>query len=726
LLNNQGIPETIKNDIKSQDNQNYMVVTDEEALNTASLNIAKRGSQAIYEDFKSRVNNNEQLSKQDIVQATLIANDLFSKGDTQKYMDIISDLAVYGTSQGQSTQALSILKRATPDGRLLALQKQINKINEENKNKKKWQPIKLSQENANNIKNAKNQKDLDNAVNKAIENISSQMPKTLGNRLNEWRYLSMLGNPKTHIRNIIANVAMKGTANIKTKIAAAIEDVVKPSERTKTLQKPSQKTIDFVQNDVQDQKERIQGNDKYDINKQKLQPKQSKLAAFNSKMLELEDWWSSSSAYKNAMADYLTANKIDTDTINAIDLEKARTYAIVQAQEQTFRTASKLANTLSKLEKDSTLGKLLVGGIIPFKTTPINIAKTSIEYSPVGLIKAVTKDISDLKSGKITATKYIDNLSKGLTGTGIAMIGYFLSSLGMLRASGSDEDRKKWYEQSLGMQPYSLQIGDMSFTIDWLSPTAVPLFVGAELKEMQESGMNEGKITAAFDALSTVIDPLTEMSLLQGVSKTIKSFESNAITGVGINTALNYAGQFIPTIFGQISRTVDDTRRSTTGEGKGIEKQLKTFANKQIAKIPVLSRTLEPMLDEFGREVKTGDLPTRALQNFVSPSYIKEMKATKVDKKLLDLYEKTGETSVLPTTPSRYITVDKEKIYFTPAEYTLFAKTDGKTVLNQLKDFMNSGRYKYLSDEQKIKKISEIYRLGQQTAKEEFLKRRNK
>lgn len=720
LITNQGIPAEVKANIKKQDT-NYMVITDADALDIASKNIAKSGIDKQYKIFKNRVENYEQLSKYDIAEATMLANEYFAKGDTNKYYDLVSDIAVAGTESGQVSQATSILQKSTPDGRVMSLQKQINKINNDNKGKKNWQDITLDTEDINAIKNSTNKKELDTAVNQAIANISAKLPKTIGNRVKEWRYLAMLGNPKTHIRNIVSNVAMKGVSKVKNIQAALFEDIFRPQERTKTLKRADKKTIDFVKQDAIDQKSRIQGTDKYDIGKGKINPKQAKLSEFNSEMLELEDWVFSSKAYKNAMANYITANNLDVDNISATKLEQAREYAIKEAQYQTFRTFNSFAETMSKIENKNIGTKILIGGIVPFKTTPMNIAKTAIEYSPIGLAKTITKNSYDLKNGKINGSQFIDNISKGLTGTAITTLGYILADMGILRASGSKEDKEEYYLQAMGYQPYSLQLGGKSYTLDWLSPAAIPLFIGAEYSELKKDGFDDSKVENIVSSLSTMLDPLTEMSMLQGLNRTLSSYEQNKLGGIVVNTATNFAGQFIPTVSGQIARVIDTKRRDTTGQGTGTQKTLDSFINKQIAKIPFASKTLQPYTNQFGKEEKTGNLPTRLFQNFLSPGFLKDINVSDIDKELLKLYKNSGEKSILPNSSSRYFTDNKKKIVLTPKEYTEFNKTDGEFVLKQLNDLFNLKGYETASEEQKIKAIENIYRAGQKVAKYNYL-----
>ena len=54
------------------------------------------------------------------------------------------------------------------------------------------------------------EKELDDNVSKVVEEVAQDLKVTLGDEIRGWRYLSMLGNPRTHIRNLVGNVAMNG------------------------------------------------------------------------------------------------------------------------------------------------------------------------------------------------------------------------------------------------------------------------------------------------------------------------------------------------------------------------------------------------------------------------------------------------------------------------------------------------------------------------------------
>jgi hypothetical protein len=739
-----------------QDENVYLIQTDINTLNKVNDNIEKLGFDNSLTGVKNKFTTGQRFTKEDTVTMERLYQEAMNKGDFTTASDIISDLAVLGTEQGQSIQALGMIKKLTPEGRLMQVEKLLNRENakllpkQQQKMLKKLgkQNIDLPQELKNNILSAKNTDELDKAVNEALLEINNQLPLDFGDKLRSWRYLSMLGNPRTHIRNLLGNTAMKTTAKVKNKISGAMEDLISrftKIERTKTLGRASKEQRLFAKQDALSIKDRIVGNNKYDLNTQKRafdNKFMNKVAQGSSGLLEKEDWLFSGKAYQDAFANYMKANKLSPEFLKSgtkeanLMLEKGRQVAIKEAQEQTFRQENQLANALSQFENKNAITKTTIGAILPFKKTPFNIAKTGYEYSPARFIQSLN-DFKKIVKATPTdkpelITKAIDGLAKGLTGSGIMLMGYGLASTGIISASAPDNIKASMLDQSQGKQPYSVNILGKSYTLDWLSPTAMPLFAGVEMynlandKSVDDPNKVVTRAMAMFEGASKLMDPLTQMSMLQGVNSTLQSYNNNAPGGylgaVGINLAQNYAGQFIPTVAGQLARTIDTKRRDTTAKGSGIDKIAGTFINKQKAKIPFISKTLEPYTNQFGKEEKTGDLPTRIFSNFVSPGYLKTIKTTAIDKEIERLYKMTGEQSVLPTSSSRYFTVNGKKIYLTPKEYTDFNKQDGKEVLSRINRLISSSDYKDMSDEEKVNKIKSIYNYSQKIAKYNYFK----
>lgn len=731
-----GLDQEILNEIQ-RGRGTYRVVGDREAINKAREDIQKVGYNNSVGELYTKFERGDRFKKSDVTRGQLLIEEAVNKGDMETARELLFDMAIVGTELGQSIQALHLIKKASPQGKAIQIQKVINRLNNSDKmqqinNKRVKQgkqpiEIELPNEMLDAIINAQNQESLDQAFNEAILYANQQVPLTFGDKTRSWRYLSMLGNPRTHIRNIVGNTAMKAVAKFRGGLAGAIEDLRNPAIRQRTLKRATKDIKDFSKTDAEFMKNAITGSEKFNYQEGRRSFDNKfleRLAQLNFGALEEMDWKFARKAYVESLATYLTANNYSKEYLESgtreskIALNKAREFAINEAKEQTFRTYSEIASKIGQLENMNKLSKFVIGGVLPFKTTPINIAKMGVEYGPINFGKVLYKSANNMYKSE---SDMINDISKGLTGTGVALLGYTLASMGILNAGGSEEDREKYFQQGTGMQPYSIKIGDKTFTLDWASPVAIPLFMGAEYQQMQ-SGESEMTLQSFLDALSTTIDPLTEMSMLQGLNRTLSSYDENKLTGMGVNIVQNYLGQYVPTLAGQVARTLDDTRRTTYAPKDSPFTQTgERFLRKQLSKIPGISQFMEPYIDQFGREQIEDDFLTRALQNFILPGYIDEIEDSEVTNELQRLYDLTGETGVLPGKFKKDVTVNGEKIYLDAREYTEYNKDRGQTALELFEETFSLPQYQDLTDEQKVDAVKNIFDYANDKAKANFL-----
>ena len=249
-----------------------------------------------------------------------------------------------------------------------------------------------------------------------------------------------------------------------------------------------------------------------------------KARKFNFNALEAEDRIFLKRYYVSALAGYMTANQIDPNAfVSQQILERARNYAIQEAQKATYRDASKVAGMLQHLSKTNSALGLLVEGVLPFKKTPVNILKRGVEYSPAGLLYSLTMGGKKVKTGKITAAEYIDSIASGLSGTVLFALGALLQSLGILRGGEDDDKKKEQFDRNMGYQPYSLQIGDISYTIDWLAPSSLPLFVGARVFETLTEEQEDYSVSSFAEDLQMIAEPVLSLSMLSGLNDTLSS-----------------------------------------------------------------------------------------------------------------------------------------------------------------------------------------------------------
>jgi hypothetical protein len=90
------------------------------------------------------------------------------------------------------------------------------------KKKAKYPPIEIPADLQEKLRKAKGQKAIEKASKDIEKYVMEQMHASWFDKLNAWRYLAMLSNPKTAIRNTVGNVAMMGASRIKDVVAAGV------------------------------------------------------------------------------------------------------------------------------------------------------------------------------------------------------------------------------------------------------------------------------------------------------------------------------------------------------------------------------------------------------------------------------------------------------------------------------------------------------------------------
>lgn len=598
------------------------------------------------------------------------------------------------------------------------------------------------------------------------------MAKYLGNgsameKWNAWRYLAMLGNPRTHIRNMVGNGMFGAVTNYKDNVAGILESILIGKNRfgqerrrafvTKLSAKDRAKVkaakVDFDEHAYAEAKN--DGN-KYDMNRDiERQRKIYKdkgigkalnwLVDKNGKALDSEDVFAIKNKYARVLAGYLKANHLDMSILeseNPQDMEKAqkaRKFALEQAKIATFHEESGFAsflNQMSKkaLNKESSLGTKALGyaieSAVPFKGTPVNILKQgALEYNPfiqagktafesgrsiVQIVKSIAK--KNDSDAKLTAlSDAINSFAQGATGAEVMALGAWLFSRGILRAGGKDDE--DWAQKE---QEYSLNFGNHSYTIDWAAPAALPLFMGAELKKWWDDS-NAG-VGDFFNAITRVGNPVLELSMLQGIQDALENFSKASTRGDKLMAGLagfgvGYLSQAIPTALGQVARTVDPYRRDTyTGEEKGtaadvVRKQIE----KNVNKIPFLSMYNEPYRDTLGNAEKNQDLGMgalgRGILNMLSPGYYSETHTNWVYNELSDIRDELESEGIeveagylFPSPPQR--TYNGERL--SPEEFDEAQKLHGQITKDNLKELFDTDAYANSTAEEAAELINEM------------------
>lgn len=764
----------------------YVPETNKSQLVQADARINNSSPEAELKSLMNRATTGGKIEAVDIAVGERLIQYYSKVGDKTNLQEAIQATAMAGTNAGKTVQALSMLNHQTPEGQATWIQRSVDKMNNELAKKKggtitkdsdgnikvinkqgkditgKVDLFDLTPEMIEKITSSKDKETMYKNIDSVYEELGNQVPKSTIEKIDSWRYFSMLANPRTHIRNMVGNVAMGKTQRIKDKLAGGIEGIVNKfnpeMERTKTIAFANKKTKEFVKEDFKN----IDVQSRLELNENKYNPQSrlqnsrktfkhdifektlGKLFNLNDNLLEAEDGLGLKSSYKKALADYITSNKIDVDNITDKQLSKARNYAIEQAKEATFHQANSIATFINQANNVKYL-KNFKDAILPFVKTPLNVAKSGLEYNPTGLLKTITVDTVKLRKGDITVNKYIDNLSKGLTGTGIAVLGYALADAGMLKASGGDDDKKENYDEATGSQSYSIEIAGKTYSLDWLAPVGIPLFTGAEAYSIKNTKKNEKSSISSDDnkkenqllnslenwanGMAKSISPMSEMTMISGLTSALSSYNEDKFSAMGTNAVKSYVNQFVPTLIGQIAKTSDEYERSTTSTKTDLLQKAIDQTKLQItSKIPGLRKTLPVKTDIWGNKQKQEEnLPIRALNNFINPSTVKEVTKDKVDNEINNLYSKNGEKSILPVSSiDKTFTIDGTTYRMTSEEYSKYKTDYGKNSYNLINNLISTKQYQKLTDNQKQKAIENIYTYVKEKNKVNYAKSVNK
>ena len=112
----------------------------------------------------------------------------------------------------------------------------LNKLKEPKKWSNKQKPLKINPELRAKLLGAKTESAAQAAYDEILDDLALQIDSTLSDKLRAWRYVAMLTNPRTHVRNIIGNAMFAAGINAKNLLSAVIEPAfVKKEDRRNTL-----------------------------------------------------------------------------------------------------------------------------------------------------------------------------------------------------------------------------------------------------------------------------------------------------------------------------------------------------------------------------------------------------------------------------------------------------------------------------------------------------------
>lgn len=746
----KAIPDEVVGDIQNmvlRGELSYDRVSDKSSINRAIRTIKEKEFWGALEEFRNSVSKGV-VSKDIATLGQQLLINAADAGDGKATAELLSLYAQMETTAGQAVQAASILRKLAPSDQLYAAKRVVSELEKTIRKNYKDLEITIDPSLIEEFNQQTDQAGRDAVLDKIYQNVADQVPAKWKDKWNAWRYMAMLFNPRTHVRNFLGNVGFQPLRWTKDRVAATIEaGVSKVSggrlERTKSF-KANPALYKAAVADWENVRGALSGN-KYDdirteINSRRRIFRTAPLEAgrkINSWALEAEDAIFKRITYADTLAGYLQANGVTAEqmrnnTVDAQLLSRARDYAGREALKATYQDRNMVSDKVVQIAR--ALGPA-GEAVLPFKRTPANILVRGMEYSPAGLAKALTYDLIQVKRGKMTGAEAIDHIASGLTGSGLMALGAYLFARGIVTSGGGDDEGQDALNDLTGVQNYALyldwlpdfiktplgiQDGD-NVTLDWLAPEALPFFMGVELMDSMGHGGNTAESIST--ALKSISDPMLELSMLQSLNDVIDSvsFSENKLGALASSALISYFTQPIPTLGGQFERSAEDVRMTTyTDKNLRLPTDLQYAIGRASARLPGPDYQQMPYIDAWGREDSSGPLWLRMANNFLNPAYTSNKQVTPVDEEIQRIYDQTGDASVVPQRPERYITVDGERIDLSKEKYEQYATKRGQMQFEMLGNIIDNPTYWSMSDTDKAFVIDSVYEYADKTTKSEI------
>lgn len=751
--------------LSSDDVKYYDKVTNKDSLDKAFARLQENG-QAEVEDWLNKTKQTDgkdarQVTSVDVAEGWILlkqVNDAIEKETDpirkhqllQSSVNYAINLRDIGSKAGQVIQAFNILSRLTPEGMVYYAQKELSQAYDqmvqnktkawidENKSKFELQPneVQFILDTMREVSTMEDGYDKKFKLAQIQKVLTDKLPPAKGAGIKAWMRISMLFNPKTQVRNVAGNALIAPINAFGDMFASGVDKLVSAKTGVRTtgstnwknyaqgMKKGLYESYNDFKNGINTRN--IEGN-RFEVTEGKsfndnnaIGKALNRVDSLLSFMLDAGDRGFYEASFVNSINNQMVLNNTTEVTQEMIDI------ATQEALSRTWQDNNEYTKFVLGIRNGlntifPTLGGYGVGDIlIPFAKTPANLTKAIVEYSPVGLIGTINKGIKlnrSLTNGQYSAKtqhEFVQSLGKATAGTMLYILGIALANAGVTTGeSDEDKDVSNFMKNTLGVNSYSIKIGDMSFTYDWAQPLTAPLAITANLvqKQKEEASLLENVVST----LDTAGNLLLEQSFMESISTVLNNNEGIA-TGMQ-EAILDLPARAIPTFLKQITDLTDGTQRQTFVKDKPIE----SMFNSMKAKIPGLSYTLDPSVDTLGREIQKYGGKNNLFNVFLNPANVSTENVSESAQEIYRLYKETGETNIMPRVAPYYVNKKGEKIVLDTKQRAEYQKVSGSIIENNVAKLLESTEYKNMSDKDKASVVNDIVNYSYNIAQNQVL-----
>ena len=540
-------------------------------------------------------------------------------------------------------------------------------------------------------------------VNRFVYDVTHTKWEKISDSVYELWLNGLLSNPMTHIVNTTSNALTLAGSMPERALASGIESIrakVTGTAKESYLGESKQEIFSLVKGIhagtkrfFDAMKTGVTGTSKLETKISALPPSVQKFMPTRALMAEdelfkgfIENTELSRLAYRSAKKEGLKGQPFQ-ERINELlknPTEEMLEQSAVKAKYLTFqKDLGKVGNLVIKA-RDMIPGAKY---FIPFVRTPINIAKYSLERTPLNIPRIAYKSAKGELSGLALSEEIAKMTSGGILGLGT----YLLAEEGYITGGGPKNSLERAEKQRTGWEPYAVKIGGKYYSFARLEPLASIMGIAADFNELKDKMTEDEKIKVGGAIAGSISKNITSKTFTQGYSRLNNAifdperYAEEAIEGL--------AGSVIPSGIAGISRTVDPYFR----EARGIIDTVRS-------RIPLVSKEVPAKINVWGEPIKRPGTP---ITRFLSPVQVSEEKGDPIDKELVRLKLNLGM-------PSKKI----GETELNPNQYRQMIAEEGQKTKKELNSLIGTYYYKHLNDQDKEDEIKKISNKNKKIARE--------
>ena len=392
----------------------------------------------------------------------------------------------------------------------------------------------------------------------------------------------------------------------------------------------------------------------------------------------------------------------------------------------TFQDNNLLSKGLVGLKRGLNFGKDFGIGdlVLKYPKTPGALLMRALEYSPAGFLRSASIAAKPFFKREPNTAEAMQALSRAIVGTaGLSGLGFFLADVGILTGAASKDKDVRELQRSAGQGQYQVNLSalrrwvlsgfypkeaklqeyDYLYTYDWAQPIAMAVSVGANVNQnlSEGKGAYSGLGGTIYSSIEGGINSLVETSVLSGVKRAFTNYPGQSVTDKITDIVSSAPASFVPTAVNQAKQLMENVQRETYDPDK-----IQQAFNQLKVKVPVVAGQLPQRYDTLGEKKVT--YQNNSLFNvLLNPGFTSRYKLTPEAKMIVELIDKTGDTSIAPRVPGKSVTVyndngEPSKQKLTTEQFTELQRLTGEETVRLLKlipsDFTNDQKLRAIAD----------------------------